>query len=157
MNTIYIKYEHPMSLPSTIKEFLRAAKVLTYCTASQQKPHCAICYFYFIEYEYHNFLLFKSSKETQHVKEGLDHSEVAGSILPNRKIDLSSNQGIQFNGVFVKDAHKRKSLQSFYYKKYPFAKPLSGEVWAIQLCHLKMTDHTLGFGKKIKWSSNKNN
>jgi uncharacterized protein YhbP (UPF0306 family) len=146
-----------VNFPSPIKEFIKAAKVLTYCTTLNQEPHCAICYYTFVEHEHDYYLLFKSSRETQHVREGLDNPMVAGSILPNRKIELSSNQGLQFNGLFIKESAKRKQLDKFYYKRFPFAKAVSGEVWAIQLTHLKMTDNTLGFGKKIVWSKENTN
>ncbi len=36
--------------------------------------------------------------------------------------------------------------------KFPLAVAIPGEVWTIRLSHIKMTDSTLSFGKKISWT-----
>jgi uncharacterized protein YhbP (UPF0306 family) len=141
-----------MSLASKIIAFLQEAKVLTYCTVVEDQPHCAPCYFSFLEQDDNYYLLFKSSADTQHIQEALINPKVAGSVLPNRKIEVSSNQGVQFKGLFIVDKEDRGKLKKAYYTKFPYAKAVPGEVWSIQLDHLKMTDNTLGFGKKLKWS-----
>lgn len=141
-----------MEFPQKAFDFIQAAKVLTYCTSVDQQPHCAPCYYSFLKQGEDYFLLFKSSEDTQHIREALINPLVAGSILPNRKMEVSSNQGIQFKGLFIVDSEERAKLKKSYYAKFPFAKAVPGEVWAIQLEHIKMTDNTLGFGKKLKWS-----
>lgn len=141
-----------MSLPQKVSDFIQAAKVLSYATAAERQPHCALCYYSFIAKEDAYYLLFKSSEDTQHIKEALINPLVAGSILPNRKVEVGSNQGIQFKGQFVLNDEKRSALKKAYYNKFPFAKAVPGEVWAIELKQIKMTDNTLGFGKKIHWA-----
>ena len=44
-----------------------------------------------------------------------------------------------------------ESLKKIYYKKYPFAVAFPGNIWGVELTSIKMTDNTLGFGKKIEW------
>lgn len=143
-----------MSLQAKVITFLQEAKVLTYCTVVNDQPHCAPCYFSFLETDGQYYLLFKSSKETQHIQEALINPKVAGSVLPNRKVEVSSNQGVQFKGKFILEEEERIKLKKAYYAKFPYARAVPGEVWAIELIETKMADNTLGFGKKLKWIKN---
>jgi hypothetical protein len=45
-----------------------------------------------------------------------------------------------------------KHAAAQYYKKNPLALAMPGEIWTIRINHIKMTDSTKGFGKKIGWS-----
>jgi len=143
-----------MSLQAKVITFLQEAKVLTYCTVVDDQPHCAPCYFSFLEENGQYYLLFKSSEETQHIQEALINPKVAGSVLPNRKMEVSSNQGVQFRGKFILEEEERTKLKKAYHAKFPYARAVPGEVWAIELIETKMTDNTLGFGKKLKWIKN---
>ncbi|MAC95075.1 MAG: hypothetical protein CMC96_06210 [Flavobacteriales bacterium] len=143
-----------MSLQAKVITFLQEAKVLTYCTVVDDQPHCAPCYFSFLEEDGQYYLLFKSSEETQHIQEALINPKVAGSVLPNRKMEVSSNQGVQFKGKFILEEEERMKLKKAYYAKFSYARAVPGEVWAIELIETKMTDNTLGFGKKLKWVKN---
>jgi uncharacterized protein YhbP (UPF0306 family) len=42
-------------------------------------------------------------------------------------------------------------------KKYPFALAIPGDVYTIQPDYIKLTDNTIGFGKKLTWLRNEVN
>ncbi|MNF14966.1 hypothetical protein D3C80_2173750 [compost metagenome] len=39
-----------------------------------------------------------------------------------------------------------------YCKRFPIAKVMKAPVWQLNLQEVKMTDNTLGFGKKLHWA-----
>ncbi|MBK7558873.1 MAG: hypothetical protein IPI54_11635 [Chitinophagaceae bacterium] len=44
-----------------------------------------------------------------------------------------------------------KRTLGIYLAKHPLALAIPGDIWALQLNSVKMTDSTLGFGKKLLW------
>jgi hypothetical protein len=134
-----------------IVSFLKGNTNFTIATSSDNVPYCANC-FYAYEEE-NNFLVFKSDSETNHIRQALKNKAVAGSVTPD-KLDRTKIQGIQFQGKFLRPENEMLDLlKKIYYKKYPFAVAFQGNIWAIELVNIKMTDNTLGFGKKIEWSA----
>src|SRR5690554_1415463 len=135
-----------------IVKLLSESKTMTICTIVDDQPHCAICYYAFYKLDTeHAYLLFKSSDDTQHIKEALANPKVAGSVLPNREMSVASNQGIQYKGEFVSEKSTLKPMVKQYEKKFPMSIAVSGTIWGIALSSIKMTDNNLGFGKKLKW------
>ena len=138
-----------MKMNERITSFLRLNTNLTFATCSNNIPYCANCFYAFDEEN--NFFVFKSNPETTHIRQGLENNNIAGSIASD-KLDRTKIQGIQFSGNFVEPKNELLNLlKTIYYKKYPFAMAFSGTIWAIELTSIKMTDNTLGFGKKIEW------
>jgi uncharacterized protein YhbP (UPF0306 family) len=130
-----------------IVAFMTAQTVMSIATVKDNAPHCAMCFYVFVEGS--NAIVFKSKPTTMHVAEGLANSAVAGTILPD-KLNPGKTSGIQFKGVF---GAADPSLAKHYYKKYPFAAVMPGELWMIELSSVVFTDATLGMGKKRKWES----
>jgi uncharacterized protein YhbP (UPF0306 family) len=145
--------EQPSSNPARpdklIASFFKAQTVFTLATSVQDQPYCSTCFYAYSEE--HNMLVFKSSEQTDHIKQALMNNLVSGSVLPD-KLQRGKIKGIQFKGKLVEPESQRLSdLKKTYYTKYPFALAMGGEVWTIELSWIKFTDNTLGFGKKIKW------
>lgn len=70
------------------------------------------------------------------------------------KLHALAIKGIQFHGMVLPASDERTKDASFrYHASFPFASVVPGEVWTIQLSHIKMTDSTNGFGAKIVWDS----
>ncbi|HEY4799604.1 MAG TPA: pyridoxamine 5'-phosphate oxidase family protein [Bacteroidia bacterium] len=132
-----------------VVSFFHSSTNLTLATCVNNIPYCANCFYAYDESK--NYLVFKSDPETNHIRQAIKNNQVAGTILPD-KLEKAKIKGIQFNGNFI-DWKKEdmESLKNVYYKKYPFARAFSGEMWGIELTYIKMTDNTLGFGKKIEW------
>ncbi len=135
-----------------IQSFIESQKNMTFCTANDNKPYCASCFYAFVNEG--NFIAFKSDKKTTHIANALINANVAGTIIPNLD-KIGTIKGIQFTGKFIipkddlLDLAKKK-----YYSKYPFGRAVGGDLWVIELLTIKMTDNTLGFGKKLSWKNN---
>lgn len=132
-----------------VSSFLQEQNILTISTSDNNISHSATCFYSFLEEK--KCLIFKSSPHTRHVREGLSNNNISGTIIANFS-DITKIKGIQFQGKFIKpDFYQLPQVQACYYLKFPFALAMKGELWAIELEHIKMTDNTLGFGKKLTW------
>jgi uncharacterized protein len=132
-----------------ISNFLKAQSVFAFCTSVQNEPHCVSCMYAFREDR--NMLLFSSDRSTKHIANALLNPKIAGTVLPF-KMELAIMRGVQFTGTFsIPEGADLEEAQKIYYRKYPMAHLMKGEIWSVQLETIKMTDRTLGFGKKICW------
>ena len=132
-----------------IQKFIRENKVLTFCTSKDNVPYCASCFYAYDEEN--QLLIFSSENHTRHIEEAIENNQVAGTINTENKT-VAKIQGIQFMGKFITPSTvQQKAFYSIYYKNFPFAKAMKAPIWAIELTWMKMTDNTLGFGKKLEW------
>lgn len=134
-----------------IADFIKKQRVATVCCIDEKKqPYCFNCYFAYEESE--QLIAFKTSPHTYHAANMLINPTVAGTILPD-KLSTVHVQGVQFEGEYVMTVSDEitKLASQIFYKKYPFAKAMPGELWIIRLTHMKFTDSTLGIGKKLEW------
>jgi uncharacterized protein len=137
------------TMEKKIQSFLDAEKNLTFCTSNANEPYCASCFYAFDRDE--NILIFKSERMTQHIVNALLNDKVAGTITPDIH-KTGTIKGIQFTGKFIMfDKDRLDKAQHTYYFKFPFALVIPGELWGIELLSVKMTDNTLGFGRKMVW------
>ena len=136
-------------MDSKITNYILDNKVITFSTCVENTPYCAQCFYVYDEVN--KIIIFLSDDSTRHIKEALQNQTVAGTI--NTEVTtVAKIKGLQFTGKFIQpDEQQAKSFYSIYYKKFPFAKAKPSSVWGIQLDWLKMTDNTLGFGKKLVW------
>jgi hypothetical protein len=119
-------------------------------TKADNHPYCFSCFYAFNSEA--GLLYFKSSKETSHSKIILENQYIAGTILPD-KLNTLQIKGIQFEGIVLQDDDLYASdASTLYHQQHPMALAMPGHIWTIQLTEIKMTDNTLGFGKKIAWS-----
>jgi uncharacterized protein YhbP (UPF0306 family) len=135
-----------------ILKYLEQQIVFTIATSVDEYPYCANCF-----YSYHKAsqsLLFLSDATTRHIREAIINPHVAGTIQ-NGVTSVAKLQGIQFQGNFsTPSTQEQKVFYANYYDKFPFAKGRPAAIWSIQLTEIKMTDNTLGFGKKVSWKRN---
>jgi uncharacterized protein len=141
-------YQNTMN--ESIIKFIEKQTVATICCVDEQsEPYCFSC-FYAINSE-KGLLYFKSSSTAHHSFLLEKKAVIAGTILPDRLRPLLV-QGIQFQGEIVSsDDPLCNGASMTYLKKFPFALAMPGEVYTLQLTHIKMTDSSKGFGKKILW------
>lgn len=128
----FIEEHHVMSLATTDKEFLSV---------------CSLFYAY--DRESRTFVV-ASSDETTHVAHTKINPNIAGNILLETK-SVVKIQGVQFWGEFSEIVSRK--LKNRYFKRFPYALALSPKLWSIEAKRFKMTDNTLGFGKKILWEA----
>ena len=135
----------------TIINFLQQQTSATVCCVDAAgKPWCFSCFYVFNADK--GLLYYKSSPDTHHSALIKMNPVTAGSVLPD-KLNKLLVKGIQFQGILLASDHpltKHAAIQ--YYKKNPLAVAMPGEIWTIRIDHIKMTDSTKGFGKKIAWS-----
>ncbi|MDF1673425.1 MAG: hypothetical protein P1U41_07950 [Vicingaceae bacterium] len=132
-----------------ISTYLKENKVLTIATSVDDKPYCASCFYAYDETD--NLLIFSSDDHTKHIIDANLNKVVAGTIC-TEVTTIVKIQGIQFTGTFINPSEEEvKALYSTYYEKFPFARAKPAPIWAITLNWIKMTDNTLGFGKKLEW------
>lgn len=130
--------------------YLQQQRVATIaCVSNANTPYCFNCYYVFNNEDV--LLYFKSSADTIHMKYLKDNFAVAGSILPD-KLSTLLTRGIQFTGTII-NSNSLLALNATekYYDKIPFAKMMNGEVVVVRIDTIKMTDSSLGIGKKIRW------
>lgn len=135
----------------TITRFLQQQTCATICCVDEQgTPWCFSCFYAFNYKE--GLLYFKSSAEAHHSALMKKNPLIAGTILPD-KLNTILVKGVQFEGIVLDANHPMTGQASgYYHKKHPMALAVPGEIWTIQISHIKMTDSTMGFGKKIEWN-----
>ncbi len=138
-------------MDKAIIEFLQNQSCATVCCTDEAgKPYCFCCFYAFDNSN--GILYFKSSANSQHVVLMQKNPFVAGTVLPDRLNKLLV-KGIQFEAEVLDNLAPgvHEGMQN-YFRKHPVALLMQGELWALQLNHIKMTDSTFGFGKKIIWN-----
>lgn len=127
-----------------IESFIRQHHLLSLATMGERLWCCSMFY----AYDPHSISFVVASEETtDHMRNVLQNPQVAGTIALETKT-VGKIQGIQFSGEIEACPDTLKSL---YFKAFPYARVMNPTLWSIRLDEVKMTDNTLGFGKKITW------
>ena len=131
-----------------ITDFIKRHHVLTLATVSSEgEPYCAAC-FYAYDKE-RNRLIFTSDDSTRHAQQMLENKKVAIGITLETRI-VGKVQGAQICGTAERGDEKDKAT---YIKRFPYAAVAPLNIWAVEPTFIKLTDNTLGFGKKLIWNS----
>lgn len=135
---------------STIIDFLREQNCASLCCVDESgKPYCFSCFYAFNTES--GLLYFKSSANSKHAGLMKKNPFIAGTILPDKRNKIAV-KGIQFEALVLDTEQPRvKRTLGVYLKKHPLALAMPGEIWVLEINTIKMTDSTLGFGKKINW------
>ncbi|MCF6310805.1 MAG: pyridoxamine 5'-phosphate oxidase family protein [Sulfurimonas sp.] len=129
-----------------IDSFLANHHLMSLATTGENE--ISVCsLFYIFDKEKLSFIV-ASSDDTTHIQNILETSSVAGSVALETKI-VGKIQGVQFKGKF--SPLKDDDLKKLYFKSFPYALAMNPKLWSIKINYFKMTDNTLGFGKKIIW------
>lgn len=119
------------------------------CIDEKGVPYCFSCFYAYNSKDH--LLYYKSSRDTRHSILLMNHSQVAGTILPD-KLQKLLVKGVQFEGILLSEEDPlAQNAAAQYYLKNPMAMAIPGIVWTIRIDNIKMTDSSLGFGKKIGW------
>jgi hypothetical protein len=138
-----------METLDAISRWLNKQHVLSYCVGGPEDLWCANAFYYFDPKRVAFYLLTEAhSRHGELIGKG---SSVAGTVNGQPKT-VALIRGVQFRGKIhpLEDA-EAASVRSLYYRRFPVARVMTAPVWEIQLAELKMTDNTLGFGKKLHW------
>ena len=129
-------------------KFIKKHHVLTLATVnSEGMPYVANCFYAYDTKR--NLFVFTSDLATRHGAEMAANSSVALSIVLETRI-VGRVQGLQVTGRALRgDDEARKC----YIKRFPYAAAADLELWMVEPTMMKLTDNTLGFGKKLVWQS----
>lgn len=129
-------------------KFIKKHHVLTLATVNGEgMPYVANCFYAFDTKR--NLFVFTSDLATRHGAEMAANSSVALSIVLETRI-VGRVQGLQVTGEAERgDDEARKC----YIKRFPYAAAADLELWMVEPTMMKLTDNTLGFGKKLVWQS----
>jgi uncharacterized protein YhbP (UPF0306 family) len=129
-------------------KFIKKHHVLTLATVNGEgMPYVANCFYAFDTKR--NLFIFTSDLATRHGAEMAANSSVALSIVLETRI-VGRVQGLQVTGRAERgDDEARKC----YIKRFPYAAAADLELWMVEPTMMKLTDNTLGFGKKLVWQS----
>ncbi|MGE0738650.1 pyridoxamine 5'-phosphate oxidase family protein [Sulfurimonas sp.] len=131
-----------------IDTFLQKHHVLTLAT-TKDGVLSACNLFYAFDSEKTSFVV-ASSDDTTHIEHIKANSKVAGTVVLETKI-VGKIEGVQFRGDFL--LLEDDGLKKLYLKKFPYALAMNPKLWQIKVDYFKLTDNTLGFGKKIIWTN----
>ena len=121
--------------------------VLTLATATAEgTPYCAACFYAYDKRR--NIIIFTSDETTLHAQQMAANSTVAVAIYLETRI-VGKVQGIQICGTARRGDEADKSI---YIKRFPYAALAPLNIWVVEPTFMKLTDNTLGFGKKLIWN-----
>lgn len=127
-----------------IESFIRRHHLLSLATMGERLWCCSMFYAY--DPQSRSFVV-ASDETTEHMGNVAQNPKVAGTIALETKI-VGKIQGIQFIAEMEICPDPLKGL---YFEAFPYARVMNPTLWMIRLGEVKMTDNTLGFGKKIIW------
>lgn len=127
----------------SIETFLGKHHLLSLAT-SGERLWCASMFFAYDAQEI--VFIVASDPDTEHMGNVLKNRYVAGTVALETKT-VGKIQGIQFCGEMT----LCDKGEDIYFKAFPFARVMNPTLWTIRLDEIKMTDNTLGFGKKLIW------
>lgn len=129
-----------------IIRFIERHHVVTLATVSEEGlPYCATCFYAYDRDR--NMLVFTSGEETRHGCEMERNPHVAAAIALETRI-VGRVQGLQICGTAE---HGDDNAMHTYLAKFPYAAVMKLELWMLRPDFMKLTDNTLGFGKKLIW------
>ena len=130
-----------------ITDFIARHHVLTLATSTADGlPYCAAC-FYAYDKE-RNLFIFTSDDTTCHAQQMVANSNVACAITLETRV-VGKVQGLQICGIARRGEAEDRSV---YVKRFPYAAVAPLNIWVVEPTFMKLTDNTLGFGKKLIWN-----
>ena len=135
-----------MQIDKKIEQFIGRHHVLTLATATTEgAPYCCNCFYAYDAAT--GAFIFTSDPTTNHGRMMCENARVAASIVLETRT-VGKVQGLQITGK-VKQAIDGDKL--LYLKSFPYAVVADLHLWRLEADFLKLTDNTLGFGKKLIW------
>lgn len=141
-------------LDKRIASFITAHHVLTLATASDGQPWCANMFYAFDPHLVE--LIFSSADSSRHIAEAGVSDRVACSIVLESRV-VGRLQGAQISGRLVEAVgDELERARKLYLKRFPYAVLHLDKLWVVKIDDIKLTDNTLGFGKKLYYAKTHN-
>ena len=131
-----------------ITSFVKKHHVLTLATVDGEgMPYVANCFYAYASQR--NLFIFTSDTTTRHGEHMVAKPNGALSIPRETRV-VGRVQGIQICGIAERGDEVARLC---YIKRFPYAAVAPLTLWAVRPTMMKLTDNTLGFGKKLIWES----
>lgn len=131
-----------------IVKFINKHHVLTLATVDEEgMPYVANCFYAYDSAR--NIFIFTSDTTTRHGGHMVTNPRVALSVPLETRV-VGRVQGIQICGIAERGDSEAHTT---YIKRFPYAAVAPLTLWAVRPTMMKLTDNTLGFGKKLIWES----
>ncbi len=96
--------------------------------------------------------VFTTDPATRHGGEMTENSHVAAAIALETRI-VGRVQGLQIEGVVRRPVGEElEKARRAYLRRFPYATFADLHLWLLEPTLMKITDNTLGFGKKLLWA-----
>lgn len=129
-----------------IERFIGKHHVLTLSTATPEgEPYCCNIFYAYDKEE--GAFIFTSDLTTRHAKMMVENQRVAASVVLETRV-VGKVQGLQITGVV---SPAKEGDKATYIKRFPYAAVAELRLWRLEAQMMKLTDNTLGFGKKLIW------
>lgn len=138
-----------MEALETISRWLGKQHVVSYCVANDQDIWCANAFYLYDAQDAVFYLL--SDTQTRHGQISGARTRVAGTVSGQTN-SVALIRGVQFKGELrLLEGEVSVGVRERYNRRFPVARTMLASAWGIRLDELKLTDNTLGFGKKVIW------
>lgn len=135
-----------MEIDKKIERFIAKHHVLTLATSTPDgKPYCCNCFFAYDEAS--AAFIFTTDSATHHGQMMQANPRVAASVVLETRT-VGKVQGLQITGKVLPAVDGDKMT---YIKAFPYAAVADLSLWRLEADMMKLTDNTLGFGKKLIW------
>lgn len=135
----------PQPVDEAILRFVGRHHVLVLATTGPEGVWCADCFYAYDRQR--NAFVFTSDPATRHGSDLAQRPDVAASIVLETRI-VGRVQGLQLTGRAVPGDDRARRI---YLKRFPYAAVADLHLWQLLPDRMKLTDNTLGFGKKLLW------
>ena len=136
-----------MEIEKHIERFIRRHHVLTLATCAGRNPWCANMFYAYVPGS--QWFVFTSDEATRHASDAADNPQVALSVVLESRI-VGRVQGLQVQGRMRRARGEEfETAHGAYLRRFPYAAAASLTLWIVEPEFVKLTDNTLGFGRKL--------
>ncbi len=98
------------------------------------------------------WFVFMNNPATRHGAEMAACERVAAAIALETRV-VGRLQGLQIEGVVrLAEGEELEAARRVYLRRFPYAAVMEQALWVLEPGLMKLTDNTLGFGKKLIWT-----
>lgn len=128
-----------------IVRFIGRHHVLTLATSDDEGLWCSNLFYAYDKAE--GRFIFSSGADTRHARQMEANPQIAASVVLETRL-VGRVQGLQIAGTAEPADDTARKI---YLKRFPYAAVMELQLWQLRPDLLKLTDNTLGFGKKLIW------
>lgn len=141
-------------VPERMVKFIRRHHVMTLASVGGDgQPWVAHAFYAWTAADGGCFVFSTDPDNTRHGAEMAANPRVAAGIALETRI-VGRVQGVQIEGrVRRAEGVESDSARRAYLKRFPYAAAIPGlTLWLLEPTLMKLSDNTLGFGKKLVWT-----